>query len=284
MGPVIDYWMFPFTARLAKHLWEGEVKSSPAGKVGSARKKVKGRTPEQTAAWFDQLGVEKALIPAVRQMSYETKQRYWRVSNEDVAAIVEACPDRFAGLAGIDPYERMDGVRDMERAIREYGFKGAGLFPYGFGLTVNDAHFYPFYAKLEELDATLVVQIGHTLAFAPIHTMQPKHLDEVALYFPRLRIVASHTGWPWSEELVAVAWKHPNVYIGTAMHLPRYWDPAIIRFLNGRGRNKVMFGSGDPGIPLDEALQSIEVDLAGQVKPDVLPLLLHDNAVAAFNL
>jgi hypothetical protein len=284
MTPVIDYWLNLFTPKAVKHLWEGEMKSSPSGKVGAARKAIKGRTPAQMVAWLDTLGVERAIVPAVRQMSYQTKQRTWNIKNEEVAEIVQAFPDRFTGLAGIDPYLRMDGVREMEHAIREYGFRGAVLFPYGFGLPVNDAHLYPFYAKLEELGATLVVQIGHTLAYAPIHTMQPKHLDEVALYFPGLRIVASHTGWPWSEELVAVSWKHPNVYIGTAMHMPRYWDPAIIKYLNGRGKDKVVFGSGDPGIPLDEALQSVEQDLSELIKPELLPKLMHDNAVAAFGL
>ena len=42
---------------------------------------------------------------------------------------------------------------------------------------------------------------------------RPIYLDEVACDFPDLIIVANHGGWPWVNEMIAVAWKHPNVFI-----------------------------------------------------------------------
>ena len=38
-------------------------------------------------------------------------------------------------------------------------------------------------------------------------------LDEVAVDFPELTIIACPPGWPWVHELIAVAWRHPNVYL-----------------------------------------------------------------------
>ena len=37
----------------------------------------------------------------------------------------------------------------------------------------------------------------------------------MALDFPELVIVCGHVGYPWTEEMVAVARKHENVYIDT---------------------------------------------------------------------
>ncbi len=40
------------------------------------------------------------------------------------------------------------------------------------------------------------------------------YIDEVALTFPALKIICGHIGYPWTEEMIGVAWKHKNVYIG----------------------------------------------------------------------
>jgi predicted TIM-barrel fold metal-dependent hydrolase len=38
----------------------------------------------------------------------------------------------------------------------------------------------------------------------------------VALDFPELTIVAGHIGYPWTQEMIAVATKHANVVIDTS--------------------------------------------------------------------
>jgi predicted TIM-barrel fold metal-dependent hydrolase len=162
----------------------------------------------------------------------------------------------------------MDGVRALEEAVRRQGFVGAHLHPYGFGLGLNDAAYYPFYAKCVELDVPLVVQVGHSAESMPSAAGRPLLLDDVALYFPELRIVAAHTGWPWVEELIALAWKHRNLFIGTSAHAPKYWDPALVRFLGSRGMGKVLFGTDYPVLRHGEALAQIE------------PLRLRDEARA----
>ena len=43
-----------------------------------------------------------------------------------------------------------------------------------------------------------------------------------------------------------MAWKHANCYIGTATHQPRFWEDSLVKFLAGRGRGKVMLGTGFP--------------------------------------
>ena len=81
-------------------------------------------------------------------------------------------------------------------------------------------------------------RMGHTLDMLPIETGRPVHLDKVALYFPDLKIVCTHTAWPWVEEAIALASKHPNVYMGTSAYAPKYWPPELVRFIDSRGRDK----------------------------------------------
>ena len=92
------------------------------------------------------------------------------------------------------------------------------------------------------------MQIGHSLEIMPSEPGRPVYIDEVALDFPKLKFVASHTGWPWCEELVAMAWKHENVYIDISAHRPRYLDPSLVIFMNTRGRDNVLFGTNGLGL------------------------------------
>lgn len=53
----------------------------------------------------------------------------------------------------------------------------------------------------------------------------PQYIDEIALNFPSLSIICGHIGFPWTQEMIGVAWKHPNVYIDTSAYLPKYYPP-----------------------------------------------------------
>jgi predicted TIM-barrel fold metal-dependent hydrolase len=134
---------------------------------------------------------------------------------------------------------------------------GAHLHSYGFGIPVNHRRLYPFYAKCAELGVPVVMQVGHSAERMPSEMGRPIHIDDIALDFPELTIVGAHTGWPWVEELVALAWKHRNVYIGTSAHHPKYWDPSLVQFANSRGKGKVLFGSDYPVMDYADALAAI---------------------------
>jgi predicted TIM-barrel fold metal-dependent hydrolase len=101
----------------------------------------------------------------------------------------------------------------------------------------------------------------------------------VALDFPSLRVIGSHTGWPWVEEMIAMAWKHENVYVDISGYHPRYLDKAIVDFMNTRGRNKTLFGTN--GWAYDMILPAFE-QLG--LKEESKRLVLRENAMRVFNL
>ncbi len=175
----------------------------------------------------------------------------------------------------------MNGVRELEAAVKEHGFKGAHVHAYGFGIPINDAMFYPFYAKCAELGVPVEIQVGHAANLMPSAMGRPILLDDIALYFPELKIVALHTGWPWVEELIALGVKHRNLFVGATGHAPKYWDASLVRYINSRGQDKVLFGTDFPLLLHKEALRQVE---ALDLRPGPKAKLLRDNAMRVFNL
>jgi len=280
MKGAIDVWCNPFTPAGIKHLFlDNEEVYFMMGIQWGRAANMKGYEPREFIAMMDRLGIEKVCVPALKQAFYRKNRMGADFSYEEIAALVRAYPDRIVGLAGLNPFDRMAGVRRLEHAVREYGFRGAHIHPYGFGLPLNAAEWYPFYAKCVELDIPIVIQTGHSAEFMPSACGRPILLDEVALYFPELRLVAAHTGWPWVEELIALAWKHPNVYIAVSGHAPKYWDKSLVHFMNSRGIGKVMWGTDYPLILHEESLTQIE-QLG--LKPEAKQALLRETAVKVF--
>jgi predicted TIM-barrel fold metal-dependent hydrolase len=230
---------------------------------------------------MDAAGVEAVLVPAAKMRSYKTEKLIWNVTEEEVHSLTQQAPGRVFGLVGIDPREGLAGVQRLERWIREGSFVGGHLHPYGFGLDVNHRRFYPFYTKLAELGAPLVVQIGHSAEAMPSAAGRPILLDDIALDLPELPIVAAHTGWPWLDEMIALAWKHPNVYIGTSAHHPKYWDPQLVAFANSRGKGKVLFGTDWPVMDHGDAIATIR---GMQLKDEARELLLSGSARRLFKI
>jgi predicted TIM-barrel fold metal-dependent hydrolase len=281
MAGVIDYWCNLFTPEGIRSCFTEPEELREVFRWWRLEDRLRGYPPREFLQLLDAAGVQTVLVPAARMRSFRTQAMLWEVPVRAVAELIETAPDRVGGLYGIDPWRRMEGVRELEDAVRRQGFVGAHLHPYGFGLPINDAAYYPYYAKCVELDVPLVVQVGHSAESMPSALGRPILLDDVALYFPELRIVGAHTGWPWVEELIALAWKHRNVYVGTSAHAPKYWDPALVAFAKSRGKGKVLFGTDYPVLLHAEALAQVQ---ALGFTADAEAWLLRETARKVFKL
>jgi predicted TIM-barrel fold metal-dependent hydrolase len=233
---------------------------------------------------MDRAGIDMAFIAAAKSGPVGGPASH-HVPYEMVADVVDKHPDRFRGLAGIDPNQGMDGVRALEHAVRDMGFIGAHLYPHWFGLPPDDRKYYPFYAKCVELDVPIQMQVGHCLVYTPGTPLKsvgrPILLDTIACDFPELKLVGIHTGWPWVEEMISVAWKHKNVYIGSDAYAPKYWKPEFVHFINSWGTKKVLFGTDFPIVDFERATQEIgDLDL----KDDARENLLWRNTQALYRL
>ncbi len=276
---VVDVWCNLFTPAAMKkyYLDNPELKDV----VQWWNLEAAGHTVEEFSKILDRDHVEKVIVPALRIRSYIKQEMLKEMTIEEVYDILKEAPDRYKGIIGINPFKRMEGVRELERAVKGFGFIGAHIHPYGFGIPLNDAMYYPYYAKCVELDVPVMIQVGHSAESMPSRMGKPLLLDDVALYFPELRIVAAHTGWPWVEELIALAWKHKNVFIATTAHAPRYWAPSLVSFINSRGRDKVLFGTDYPVFSQAKGIK--QVDELG-LKEESKAKLLSENAFRVYKL
>jgi predicted TIM-barrel fold metal-dependent hydrolase len=239
------------------NLWTPEVLAlRPAGREAFYQGKMRvtsetdqGLTVDTMLARMDAANIERAFLIAHR-CGPEGPRACWRLPYDMVADVVAAHPDRFSALAGLDPTEGMQGVRELERAVRKLGFVGAHGYPHWFELPPNHARWYPFYAKCVELDVPIQLQVGQSMIYAPDYPTEsvgrPITLDPVACHFPELKLIGIHVGIPWAEEMIAMAWKHPNVFIGTDAHSPKYWPESFVKYADSYGRDKVIFGTDFP--------------------------------------
>jgi hypothetical protein len=232
---------------------------------------------EATVAAMDAAGVELGVLCA------------WHgphgalISNDEVASFVAAHPARFAALASVPLDRPMEAVRELRRCIAELGFAGLRMLPWLWEVPPTDRRFYPLYAACVELGVPFCTQVGHTGPLRPSEPGRPiPYIDQIAIDFPELVIVGGHVGYPWTEEMIAVARKHENVYIDTSAYTSRRLPPELTAYMRTKGgARKVLFGSNYPMIAPGAALE--DLDAIG-LDETAARLYLGENARRVFAL
>ncbi|MDE0705629.1 MAG: amidohydrolase family protein [Rhodospirillaceae bacterium] len=243
-----------------------------------------GVSIEDYIAKMDRSGIARSLLIAVRAGDLNVRESF-EIPYSRVAEVCAAHPDRFSSLAGVDPFRGMQGLRDLEEAVRDHGFVGAHLYPHWFGLAPDHAKYYPYYAKCCELDIPIMMQVGHSLIYSRNRRLpsvgRPICLDQVAIDFPELRLLGIHIGVPWTQEMISMAWKHENIFIGVDAYAPKHWPPEIVHYLDTYGRHKVLFGTDWPVIDPERAVAEIA---ALDLRPESRRALMRENALRVFRL
>lgn len=270
---VIDAWAQPAFGRVREELPEAVRLFE---KSGTAELLDRRLTPAEVVALMDAAGVSRLMLSAW------CRPGRWLITNDEVAEFVQAFPDRFTGVAAVDLANPVAAVRELDRAVRQSGFKALRVVPWLWKLPPNDKLYYPLYVKCVELDIPFCTQVGHTGPLMPSETGRPiPYLDEVALTFPELRIVGGHIGFPWTDEMIGLCWKHDNVYIDTSAYLPRVYPPQLLDYMRGHGKNKVLFGSNFPQLSLAKCMAQVrKLELPDRVMED----FLGGNARSVFKL
>jgi len=273
------------------NIWTEEVKAIRpprdafyGGKMKVSDETLRGLSHEDMLRRMDAAGIERSFLIAAKNGPHQHRAAY-HIPYELVAEAVNQYPDRFSGLAGLDPTEGMAGVRLLEKGVKEYGFIGAHFYPHWFELAPDHARWYPFYAKCVELDVPVQLQVGQSMLYDPNYRLRsvgrPISLDAVACDFPELKLIGIHVGIPWTDEMIAMAWKHPNVYIGTDAHSPKYWPENFVHYINTFGQDKVIFGTDFPVLDFERTRAEIE---ALDLRPIPKRKMLRDNALRLYGL
>jgi hypothetical protein len=207
---------------------------------------------------------------------------------ERVAAWVEASPRRFIrGLSfqlGTQDTPSPAALRAMHatgalQVLGEVTNQYAGILP-------DDSRMEPYWALAEELDIPVgihigtgppgVIYLGDAGYRARMHSALT--IEEVLVKHPKLRVYIMHAGYPLLDDLLAVLYAHPQVYVDVGIIVYNQPRPAFYRFLqaivDAGFANRVLFGSDQmvwPGT-IERAIAVIDEApfLSGQQKRDIL--------------
>ena len=207
-----------------------------------------------------------------------------------------AAPESIITAYGFDDpaqvnleFLRKEHAAGRLQALGEVGIQYSGLAP-------NDPKMEPIYALAEELDLPLGIHIGLSkpgVAYddSPKYRAalsNPMLLEEVLLRHPKMRLYVMHAGWPMFDEMIALLWAHPQVYVDVGVidwALPRPEFHSYLRRLVEAGFGKrIMFGSDQMVWPdvIGRAIEGIEsaAFLSEEQKRDIF----YNNAVRFFRL
>ncbi|MBU3917378.1 amidohydrolase family protein [bacterium] len=241
-------------------------------------------TVDEFVTQLDGMGVEKAVI---FNLDEETPSGLKGLPNDYYADIVRQYPDKFIGIAGIDPMKGMDAVREVRRCY-DLGLRGVALRPFMFGIPPHHRKMYPIYTVCAELGMPIWFHLSINYSTNNMEVERPIYLDIVAQDFPELKMIAGHGGWPWVNEMVGVAWRNENVYLDFASYMPKHlskpgsgWE-ALFHYGNSILQDRVLFGSTwlFMGLSVRQlADQVMELPLKEEVKKK----WLYENAAKLFS-
>jgi uncharacterized protein len=202
--------------------------------------------------------------------------------NDRCAAVVSAHGDLFAvGFAGVDPRNGPDADRELERAYHELGLRGLVIEPDIHGMSPVDPRCHPLYATCQRLGIPVGIHTGiNFTSTGPIDNGRPLLIDRIACAYPDLTIICHHGGWPWALECVAVAWKHPRVFIEYGAVSPRYLAGNggygdVPHLMNTVIKDQILFATDWPMVRYERVLS--ELGLLG-LSDDVLDRYVRGNA------
>ena len=198
------------------------------------------------------------------------------MSNDHVVDLVNRYPGRIIGMAGIDVSNKIhDAITEIDTYVRGKGLKGIFIEPQrALNGHPDDKRIYPVYEKCIELDVPVAVMSG-PFAGPDISYTNPVHIDRVATQFPNLKIVCSHGCWPYVNETVAVAFKHPNVYVSPDVYHFVPGAEAYIEAANTFMADQLLFATCYPVRPLKLTVDTFK---ALPLRPASLEKALHINA------
>ena len=210
------------------------------------------------------------------------------LSSEEILDAAAEFPDVLIPFGSVDPHGGKASVARIRR-LAERGARGFKFHPSLQAFEPNDPAYHPLYEAVAEAGVPALFHTGQTGIGAglpgghgiKLRYSNPMLLDDVAADLPQLTIILAHPSVPWQDEAISIATHKANVYIDLSGWRPKYFPPQLVRAANTMLRTKVLFGSDFPVITPDRWL----ADFAElEIRDEVRPLILKDNAVRALGL
>lgn len=151
---------------------------------------------DKRIAEMDTAGIDVQVLslnsPGVEQLEEAEAVALSKEANEFVAAAVKRNPTRFAGFATLPTAAPQKAADELERMVREHGFKGALINGHHQGRYLDDKFFWPILERAESLQVPIYM-----------HPTQPPQAVVQASYAgfaPEVSFMFANAGWGWHIE------------------------------------------------------------------------------------
>jgi uncharacterized protein len=215
---------------------------------------IAGVAPVDRAIVFNIAADPREPVPEDGQLIYRTPE-----VNDDTAAIVRAYPEKLIGFLTVHPHDP-NALDELDRCVNDLGMRGIKFGP-------NYQHFHPLsdeayriFRRAEELGLPILFHTGTSpVQFAELDYAHPRHIDTVAMAFPKMRMILAHMSHPWQIECFIVIRKHPNVFADISANFYRPWScyNAFRHATEWGVLHKLLFGSDFPIATPQETLDSL---------------------------
>lgn len=194
--------------------------------------------------------------------------------------------NEYPGIFVIFPFlnaaEPGRAIEIIEKDVLHGNGKGVSMEPFPLakkGVPFDDPTLYPIYEKLQEHDIPLLVTVSG-LMNAYVDNTMPSQIDRMLNDFPKLRLIAAHAGWPWVNEMITVAFKHPNLYLTADFEAAKSPGSDVLReAAEYMLTDQIVFASSFPLGPIKEGINWIKHWNLSTEKEEKI---LYQNALNSF--
>jgi hypothetical protein len=152
---------------------------------------------DRRIAEMDAAGIDVQVLslnsPGVEQLDEAEAVKLARDVNEHLAEAVSRYPNRFAGFATLPTIVPGTAADELERMVREHGFKGAVINGHIRGRYLDDQFFWPILERAEKLQVPIYLH--------PTQPPQPVvEASYVGNFAPEVTALLANAGWGWHIE------------------------------------------------------------------------------------
>ncbi|MER7586243.1 amidohydrolase family protein [Micromonospora sp. NPDC127501] len=232
---------------------------------------------------------ERHMAAVVFTVDARTQLRHQPLSSVEIARAAAEHADVLIPFGSVDPRTGGAALELADQLIREEGVRGFKFHPTVQGFDPSHDEYAPLWGLLERAGVPALFHTGQTGIGAGtpggyglrLGRSNPILLDPIAADFPDLQIIMAHPSVPWQDEALSVATHKHNTWIDLSGWSPKYFPAELVRYANSLLKRRVLFGTDYPMLTPDRWLRDVQ---ATDLKPDVLPGILKDNAARLLGL
>jgi predicted TIM-barrel fold metal-dependent hydrolase len=177
------------------------------------------------------------------------------LTSDFVSECVDRYEDRLVGFAGLDITNVDAAVAEVRHAVFDLRLTGVAIDPFRLNTGADDRRLDPIYELCQELHVPIIITLGGWPGIpTSLRHAHPLTVDDVAGRFPALTLIATHGAWPFTQDMVAVAWRRENVYFDNSPFHHAPGAGVLVDAAETMVGHKMLYASAYPFAPLAESL------------------------------